>query len=161
MTTKFTSHAALPDNAKQALVDSLNTALATTTDLHSQVKQAHWNIKGPQFFARHELFDAMAVRLRDFADDIAERATTLGGYASGTTRLSAKASKLPEYELNAVDGKQHIKVLVDRFSEYTKLIRSSIEEAQRHGDPATEDLSTEILRGSALDMWFLESHLNV
>ena len=121
MTVRFSNHVALPDEAKETLVSTLNIALATTNDLHSQVKQAHWNIKGPQFFARHELFDTMAGRLRDFADDIAERATTMGGYATGTTRLSAQSSKLPEYDLRAVDGKQHIKVLVDRFSEYTKL----------------------------------------
>jgi starvation-inducible DNA-binding protein len=60
-----------------------------------------------------------------------------------------------------VDGKQHIKVLVDRFSEYTKLIRAAIKEAAENGDPATEDLYTEVLRGTELDMWFLESHLNV
>ncbi len=161
MPTKFTSHVALPDDVKDALVETLNTALATTTDLHSQVKQAHWNIKGPQFFARHELFDAMAGRLRGFADTIAERATTMGGYAQGTSRLSAEHSKLPEYDLRAVDGKQHIKVLVDRFSEYTAFVRDALREASEKGDPATEDLYTEILRAAELDMWFLESHLNV
>ncbi len=70
MQTKFTSHVALPDDAKEALVRTLNTALATTNDLHSQVKQAHWNIKGAHFFARHELFDTMAGRLRDFAGHV-------------------------------------------------------------------------------------------
>ena len=161
MTVKFTNHVALPDGAKETLVGTLNIALATTNDLYSQVKQAHWNIKGPQFFARHELFDSMAGRLRDYADAVAERATTMGGYATGTTRLSASASKLPEYDLRAVDGKQHIKVLVDRFSEYTKFVRRAIAEASENNDPATEDLYTEILRGTELDMWFLESHLNV
>lgn len=161
MTVRFPNHVALPDDAKKTLVATLNVALATTTDLHSQVKQAHWNIKGPQFFARHELFDTMARRLRDFADSIAERATTLGGYAEGTSRLSAEASRLPEYDLRAVDGKHHIKVLVDRFSEYTKFVRSAIQEAADSGDPATEDLYTEVLRATELDMWFLESHLNV
>jgi starvation-inducible DNA-binding protein len=151
----------LPDDAKKTLVDTLNVALATTNDLHSQVKQAHWNIKGPQFFARHELFDTMAGRLRGFADSIAERATTMGGYAEGTSRLTAEASRLPEYDLRAVDGKHHIRVLVDRFSEYTKFVRSAIQEAADSGDPATEDLYTEVLRGTELDMWFLESHLNV
>lgn len=161
MTTRFSSHVALPDETKEALVDTLNVALATTNDLHSQVKQAHWNIKGPQFFARHELFDAMATRLRGYADVIAERATTMGGYAEGTTRLSAETSKIGEYDLRAVDGKQHIKVLVDRFATYTTLVREAIQEAADKNDPATEDVFTEILRGAELDMWFLESHLNV
>jgi len=161
MTTRFNTHVNLPDAAKQALVETLNTALATTTDLHSQVKQAHWNIKGPQFFARHELFDNLAVKLRDYADAIAERAATLGGYAQGTVRLSSEQSKLPEYELKAVDGKQHIKTLVDRYATYTAFVRDAIKESQDKSDPATEDLFTEVLRGTELDMWFLESHLNV
>ena len=161
MTTRFTNHVSLPEDTKTALVETLNTALATTNDLHSQVKQAHWNIKGPQFFARHELFDTMAGRLRDFADVIAERATTLGGYANGTSRLTGANSKLPEYDLRAVDGKHHLTVLVDRFSDYTAFVREAIQEAADENDPATEDLFTELLRGTELDMWVLESHLNL
>ena len=161
MPTRFPSHVALSDDTRQQLIESLNTALATVLDLQLQVKQAHWNIKGPQFFARHELFDKVAGRLRDSADDIAERAATLGGYAQGTVRLAASHSKLPEYELNAVDGKQHIRTLVERFASYTKLLRENIEDASKNGDPATEDLYTEALRTAELDMWFLESHLHV
>ncbi len=125
------------------------------------MKQAHWNIKGPQFVARHELFDSLAGRLLDHADVVAERASTLGGYAMGTVRQSAEHSKLPEYDLRAVDGKHHIRALVDRYSDYNRLIRTAVGEAQEHKDPATEDLYTEILRGAELDMWFLESHVNV
>jgi starvation-inducible DNA-binding protein len=161
MPIQFTNHVSLPEDAKNQLVETLNTVLATTSDLRSQVKQAHWNIKGPQFFARHELFDNLAARLNDYADVIAERAATLGGYAMGTARLSAEHSKLPEYDLRAVDGKHHIRTLVDRYSEYNRFIREAVQEAATQGDPATEDLYTEILRGTELDMWFLESHLNV
>lgn len=161
MPTQFTNHISLPEDAKNQLIESLNTALATTLDLRSQVKQAHWNIKGPQFFARHELFDNLATRLNDYADVIAERAATLGGYATGTARLSAEKSKLPEYDLRAIDGKHHIRTLVDRYSEYNCFVREAIQEAATQGDPATEDLYTEVLRGTELDMWFLESHINV
>lgn len=161
MPTPFANHVSLPEEVKTQLVDTLNTMLATTSDLRSQVKQAHWNIKGPQFVARHELFDNLAAKLLDYADVIAERAATLGGYATGTVRQSAEHSKLPEYDVRAVDGKHHIKTLVDRYSEYTRLIRDAVNEAEKVDDPATEDVYTEILRGTELDMWFLESHLNV
>jgi starvation-inducible DNA-binding protein len=160
-TTRFSNHVSLPEETKKRLTETLNVALATTLDLHSQVKQAHWNIKGPQFFARHELFDNLATKLRDHADTIAERAATMGAYAEGTLRLGAEASKLPEYDLRAVDGKQHIKALVDRYSEYTAFVREAVQAASEEGDPATEDLYTEVLRDTELDMWFLESHLNV
>ena len=161
MNTRFSNHVSLPEKTKTQLIQTLNAALATTLDLHSQVKQAHWNIKGPQFFARHELFDNLATRLREYADTIAERAATMGGYANGTVRLGAHGSKLPEYDLRAVDGKQHIKTLVDRYSAYTAFIRDAVREASDMNDPATDDLYTEVLRGTELDMWFLESHLNV
>lgn len=161
MPTQFTNHIALPEETKAQLIDTLNGVLATTSDLRSQVKQAHWNIKGPQFVSRHELFDSLAARLHDYADNIAERAATLGGYAMGTVRQSAEHSKLPEYDLRAVDGKHHIRTLVDRYSDYNRLIRNAVGEAQEHNDPATEDLYTEILRHTELDMWFLESHVNV
>jgi len=161
MPTRFTNHISLPEENKTKLVDTLNTVLATTADLRSQVKQAHWNIKGPQFFARHELFDNLAAKLNEYADVTAERAATLGGYARGTARQSAERSQIPEYDLRAVDGKHHIRALVDRYSEYTRLIRDALREAAEQGDPATEDLFTEILRGTELDMWFLESHVNV
>ncbi|MBT8451099.1 MAG: DNA starvation/stationary phase protection protein Dps [Deltaproteobacteria bacterium] len=161
MSTPFSNHVSLPQEAKTQLVDTLNSMLATTSDLRSQVKQAHWNIKGPQFVARHELFDNLAAKLLGYADVIAERAATLGGYATGTVRQSAEHSKLPEYDVRAVDGKHHIKALVDRYSEYTRLIRHAVNQAEKVDDPATEDVYTEILRGTELDMWFLESHLNV
>ena len=161
MNKTFQSHVKLSDDAKTALVETLNDTLATTSDLRSQVKQAHWNIKGPQFFARHELFDALAARLTGHADSLAERAATLGGYAQGTIRLSAERSKLPEYDLSAVDGRQHIQVLVERFADHAAFLRDAIGTAEVEADPVTEDLLTEVLRSAELDLWFLESHRNV
>ncbi len=157
----FGSHVDLPADARTALVETLNVALATTIDLQLQVKQAHWNIKGPQFFARHELFDKIAARLRAASDEFAERASTLGGYAAGTIRVSAERTQLPEYELDVVDGKQHIRVLVERFGKYSSLLRDSIRVSQKLEDPVTEDLFTGILRNAELDLWFLDSHLRV
>ncbi len=159
MQTRFASNINLPDTAKRELTASLNVALATALDLQLQVKQAHWNVKGPQFFARHELFDRLAEGLRAAADNFAERASALGGYARGTTRQSAANSVLPEYDLDASDGRRHIQVLAERFGKYDELLREAIADAEKLRDPATADLFTEALRQAELDMWFLESHL--
>lgn len=155
----FSSRVALADDAKHRLCSTLNVNLATAIDLQYQVKQAHWNIKGPQFFARHELFDGLADRLRGFVDEFAERVSTLGGYAGGTIRLAAQGSKVPEYDLEAVDGRRHIQALAAQYALYGKALRQGIEEAETHNDPVTADLYTEALRSAELDMWFLDSHL--
>lgn len=149
----------LPESTRTQLISQLNVALGTAVDLASQVKQAHWNIKGPHFFARHELFDKLVVNLRSSADKIAERAATLGGYAHGTVRGAVTNSKLNEYDLNAVHGNQHMKALVERYATYCRLLREAAEGSG--ADLPTQDLFIECLRQGELDMWFLESHLNV
>jgi starvation-inducible DNA-binding protein len=159
MTMKFPSHINLPREAREELVELLNTCLATAIDLHWQVKQAHWNIRGRDFISRHELFDDVADHVRKHADDFAERAGNLGGYAQGTIRLAAKNSELEEYDLSAVNGDDHVRVLVDRVSNYASVIRSGIRRSDEVDDPVTTDLLTRILGEVEQDLWFLESHL--
>ena len=156
---RFPTRVDLDPNQRETLVAALNRGLATAMDLHSQVKQAHWNIKGPQFFARHELFDRLATRMIQHADAYAERASTLGGYANGTVRMAGAASAIPEYDLRITDGRAHIAALADRYGTYAKFLRAGIESAGKIGDPATEDLFTGFLREAELDLWFLESHM--
>ena len=97
----FPSHIGLPESDRQILIELLNGRLADTADLYSQVKHAHWNVKGPNFFQLHQLFDQLAAELIPYIDLIAERATALGGAAMGTTRLAAANSLLPEYPVEA------------------------------------------------------------
>ncbi len=158
MKTKFNSHVQISDDHRIKLVELCNKGLASAMDLFTQTKQAHWNVRGPQFFARHELFDRVADHAKDMADDFAERAGALGGYAEGTVRMSAKQSVLPEYEEDAVTGQQHVKALVARFATFTGFLREGVSMSGEI-DVATEDLFTEALRIAEEDLWFLESHL--
>jgi starvation-inducible DNA-binding protein len=159
MTMKFPSHINLPREARAELIELLNTCLATSIDLHWQVKQAHWNIRGRDFISRHELFDEVAEHVRKQADAFAERAGALGGYAQGTIRLAAQNSELEEYDLSAVNGDDHVRVLVDRVTVYASTIRDGIHRAGELNDPVTEDLLTQTLSQVEQDLWFLESHL--
>src|SRR5262245_64835981 len=89
----------------------LNARLADCTDLETQTKQAHWNVKGPNFIALHELFDKINDAVEDYVDEIAERAVQLGGVAEGTARMVAKRTSLAEYPAKAVDGRSHVEAL--------------------------------------------------
>ena len=146
------------DIRKKAII-LLNQQLADTSDLYSQIKQAHWNVKGMHFIQLHELFDKLADAVEDYVDLIAERVTALGGTALGTARMAADASRLPEYPLDAVDGRQHVEALTARFADLAKTSRAAIDAASSFEDVDTADLFTEVSRGLDKHLWFLEAHL--
>jgi starvation-inducible DNA-binding protein len=149
----------LSSDIREKAVLLLNQQLADSLDLHSQTKQAHWNVKGLQFYQLHLLFDSFAVSVEEYIDLIAERATALGGTALGTTRMAAGASRLPEYPADAVEGPQHIEALAERYAAVAKTTRAAIDSASSFGDADTCDVFTEISRGLDQHLWMLESHL--
>ncbi len=155
----FSTRIDLAPEVREKIVALLNQQLADTFDLYSQIKQAHWNVKGAQFYQLHELFDKLAAETAEYVDLIAERATSLGGTALGTVRLAAEASRLPEYPLETVASLPSVEALAVRYAQLAATTRATIDAAASHGDADTADLFTEISRGLDKALWFLEAHL--
>ena len=149
----------LSEEVRIKVIELLNKTLAATLDLKTQTKQAHWNVKGTDFYQLHELFDEMAGELEEYVDMIAERVTALGGIALGTARMAASESILAEYPLDAVGGIEHITALADRYGAYAKHVREAIDATDELGDADTADLYTEVSRTIDKRLWFLEAHL--
>jgi len=144
--------------SRERLIAILNQRLADAADLKSQAKQAHWNVKGPNFIALHELFDQVSTELDTHVDDIAERITTLGGVAMGTVRLAAGNSSLSEYPHEISDGTAHVDALSSVLADFGKKVRSDIDSTDELGDKDTADLFTAISRGVDKLLWFVEAH---
>lgn len=159
-TTKtFATRIDLSPDVRGRMIELLNQQLADTFDLYSQTKQAHWNVKGPQFYPLHELFDRLAEELGGYADLIAERATALGGLAEGTVRLAAANSRLAEFPPGVTGGPPVVEALAENYAALAASTRSTIEAADGRGDATTADLFTEVSRGVDKALWFLEAHL--
>jgi starvation-inducible DNA-binding protein len=144
---------------RAAVAELLNERLADLLDLQLQAKQAHWNVKGPQFIALHELFDSVAEELEDYVDDTAERIVALGGRAEGTVQALAKRSKLTAYPLDITDGRDHVEALSTALATAGKAVRAAIDQANEFGDADTADLFTGVSRGLDKKLWFVEAHL--
>lgn len=149
----------LPEANRIKMATLLNARLADGIDLMLQAKQAHWNVKGPEFIALHELFDKVVDAAFTSADLLAERAVQLGATAEGTIRIASKRSVLPEYPVDIVDGRAHVATLSDRLATYGKEVRAAIQEAAGSGDDDTADIFTEISRNIDKHLWLVEAHV--
>jgi starvation-inducible DNA-binding protein len=136
----------------------INQRLADAVDLQTQMKQAHWNVKGPSFIGLHELFDKINEAVESYVDMIAERIVQLGGIAEGTARVAAARSRLEEYPLDIADGMAHVEAVSKALSTFGHEARSTITQANELDDADTADLFTEISRGTDKWLWFVEAH---
>lgn len=155
----YTSPNQLSEQVRIAIVDELNARLADGLDLYSQIKVAHWNLKGPQFAALHPLFEKFASDLLERTDEIAERSVTLGGIARGTVRHVSKYSNLPDYPQETVVDLEHVRLLAERFNRFLVGVRLSRTKAEEVGDDDTFDLLTQVVREFEKHAWYLHATL--
>ena len=148
----------IPQKRRLELCHLINQRLADVLDLQLQMKQAHWNVKGPHFIGLHKLFDEIYEAVESYVDLIAERIVQLGGVAEGTVRVAAKRSRLDEYPLDIAEGTAHIEAVARALSSFGQEARNTIEEAEELEDADTADMFTEISRGIDKWLWFVEAH---
>ena len=148
----------ISQNRRVEISALLNQRLADAVDLQTQMKQAHWNVKGPHFIGLHELFDKIYEAVEAYVDLIAERIVQLGGIAEGTARVAAERSRLEEYPLDIADGHAHVEAVSKALSTFGREVRKTIDEADELQDADTADMFTEISRGIDKWLWFVEAH---
>lgn len=148
----------IPLIRRKAINVLMNQRLASAIDLQLQLKQAHWNVKGPNFIGLHELFDKISEAVEPYVDMIAERIVQLGGTAEGTVRGAAARSRLTEYPLSIGDGSAHVNAVASALSTFAYESRNTIMEADELEDAVTADLFTEVTRGIDKWLWFVEAH---
>jgi starvation-inducible DNA-binding protein len=155
----YRSPSRLAEGARAQITESLAGALADGLDLHSQIKVAHWNVKGPHFAAFHPLFEGFATTLAGFNDAVAERAVTLGARVGGTARQVAKVSRLHEPPSDVVKDLELAAQLADRIEQYLDGARAARDVAEKAGDQDTQDLLTGIVEELEKNGWFLRASL--
>lgn len=150
---------ALKANAKSAIIDILNARLADAIDLALITKQAHWNLKGPDFIAIHEMLDPMRAALDEHIDTLAERVAQLDGIAMGTSQIVAKQTNLAPYPTDIRKTKDHLAALAERYAALANQVREDIDATEEAGDADATDMLTAFSRDLDKNLWFIKSHL--
>lgn len=146
-------------NAKSAVIEVLNARLADAIDLALITKQAHWNLKGPNFIAVHEMLDPMRAAIDNHVDVIAERIAQLDGIALGTSQVVAKATKLAAYPTDIRKSTEHLAALAERYAALANQVREDIDTTDEAGDADAADILTAFSRELDKNLWFIKSHL--
>ena len=155
----YKNRVALSDDVKQKVVQVMQERLADSTDMYSQAKFAHWNVKGDNFYQLHLLFDHIAEVIEKHIDPIAERITQLGGVANGTIRQAVCVSRIPEYPVETVAGMDHVNALAEALGHYCESLREASDKIDEIGDEPTSDFFKQLVVEAEEQLYFLESHL--
>jgi starvation-inducible DNA-binding protein len=144
----------------ETIIALLNQLLANTIDFKLSAKQAHWNVRGTNFIALHELFDKVSSTVDEYADTLAERVAQLNGTAQGTLQTVSEQSVLPGYPLDIHEAQDHVRALSTTIGMLADTHRQAINTSTNAGDKVTADILTETARGLDKLHWFIRSHHN-
>ena len=147
-----------PMKTKEDVSLLLNHLLSEFLDLALMTKQAHWNMRGKNFIAVHEMLDPFNEKLLEYADTIAERIVQLGGTAYGTSQLVVKNSSLAEYPTDISTTEDHLTALSERYATLANTVRKVIEEGLT--DEGTANFLTDASNDLDKYLWFMEAHLS-
>lgn len=142
------------DPAAQAKL--LQSCVASSIDLALNMKQLHWNIRGPKFRSIHEFLDVIIDHARNATDVMAERMATIGQASIGQ-RATLQESALPKLPDDFVSDEAVIAHGSEALDHTIATLRDAREKVADI-DAVTEDIIIGILADLEKDLWMLRSH---
>ncbi|WKK60254.1 Dps family protein [Sphingobacterium sp. BN32] len=149
----------LKEKDTAAVANMLNRLLADENVLYIKVRNAHWNVEGPDFHAQHLFFETIYDELAELIDEVAERVRAIGHYAIGTMKEFLEVTQLTEMKYNKNDSQGFIKELLNDFESLIITLREDIKLAEDHEDAGTEDFLVGILEKHEKTAWMLRAHV--
>ncbi|MEU1954412.1 Dps family protein [Nocardia rhamnosiphila] len=119
--------------------EALRATVVDLIDLSLIAKQAHWNVLGRNFRSVHLALDELVTAAREFTDDAAERATSIGVSPDGRAATVAKEAGGLEFPDGWQQDTDVIDAIVKNLSKVIGRLRERIDITEK-ADPVTQDL---------------------
>src|SRR6185312_6621309 len=127
-------------------------------DLSLQGKHAHWNLEGPRFGTLHAELDELVESWQRLADEVAERAVTLGSSPDGRVTTVARSSHLDPFPAGPIRDDDVIVGLTRRLADIIERARRAMGEAAVR-DSVSEDLLIGVVGTLEKQHWLLRAQL--
>ncbi|WP_080145799.1 Dps family protein [Marinilactibacillus piezotolerans] len=138
-----------------------NHIISNQAVLHVKLHQYHWYIKGPHFFALHEILEELYNDNNRYYDDIAEQLIASGAKPASTMEEYLKYSLVAESaEDKYLPAEKMIENLVADFRITRDLAGRTIHLAQNEENSVLEDLIIEYKGYLDKTIWMLQAFLN-
>ena len=139
--------------------DLLNHVLADGNVLYIKLRKFHWNLSGDNFMELHKLFEEQYDAVAEAIDEVAERISSLGGVAIGTTSEFAELSLLIENPGKIPNNQEMIKELVNDHETIVKSLRKFVDDTEeKYGDKGTSDFLTGLMQAHEKMAWKLRKY---
>lgn len=148
-----------PAYNNNAPVNALAILLADEFVLYMKTLNAHWNVKGTDFYSAHVLFEMQYKELLQIVDDIAERILSLGYRPPATLKQFLSTARIHEHDVQQLKSKAFIELLL---ADHELIIQSLREHVKQFSDdihdPVTIDMFTSLMATHEKMAWILRSH---
>lgn len=141
------------------VITKLNQIQADVFALNVKFHNYHWNVKGSQFHAIHNVTEEAYNVLFELFDEVAERAIQLGGKALTCPKMLIEMTKVDKIDEDSFTCKEVVELikkdyeyLLKQFSELAKL-------ADEDGDRATAAMCDEYIAKYEKEIWMLTQTL--
>lgn len=145
------------NNARGALIDSLNGLLADHYALFLKTKNFHWHVTGPNFRDLHLLFDEQAQQIFAATDLIAERVRKNGGETLTSIGAIAGKTQIRDQDATGLGAMAMVEELRQDNDTLISRLRATKDAAEQAGDNATDGLVDDWTDQAEQRAWFLTS----
>lgn len=148
----------ISEQNRSAISDGLARVLSETYVLYLKTQNFHWNVRGPEFYSLHLLFEKQYEEMAEAVDEIAERIRALGFFVDATFSAFSDLASIKEEE-KVLNAKEMLSSLVQGHETLIREGRRVAEIADRELDFATVDMLGRRLGSHEKMAWFLRSQM--
>ncbi|MFC2346697.1 MAG: Dps family protein [Scardovia wiggsiae] len=149
----------LDKQASQKIIAILQDRLSQEQEAALLLKHAHWNMKGANFIAVHEMLDPEVDSCLGQADETAERIAQLGGWSDGRADAIVGNRSWERFDVEgSQDTSVYLKALITYYEGFIENDRKAIAELDSL-DVISSNIIQDHVQSLEKFLWFMRAHL--